>query len=309
MTNRTFWGLALAIAVYIAFGGIGTNSELIDVVFAQETTQIAYENVNDVSYYPEAVLENADDYQKSQCRLDVLYPKNSEKPFATIVWFHGGGLTGGGKYIPSAFKRLKAFQEGRLAIVAVGYRLSPKVPFPVFIEDAAASTTWVLRHIAEYGGDPNAVFVSGGSAGGYLTAMIGTYPKWLEANGADRRELAGLIPVSGQMTTHFHVKELLKYPGDQYNPVIDENAPLGGLSADYPPILFVLGDRSIEWKCRVEENELMCASLKALGAPLVEFSENEGFTHGISGMGDDIKPELLDTIDSFIVKALELKNK
>ncbi|MBR5759266.1 MAG: hypothetical protein IKX88_11790, partial [Thermoguttaceae bacterium] len=69
------------------------------------------------------------------------------------------------------------------------------------------------------------------------------------------------------------------------------------------------GDRSIEWKCRVEENELMCASLKALGAPLVEFSENEGFTHGISGMGDDIKPELLDTIDSFIVKALELKNK
>ena len=53
----------------------------------------------------------------------------------------------------------------------------------------------------------------------------------------------------------------------------------------------------------------MSASLKALGAPLVEFSENEGFTHGISGMGDDIKPELLDTIDSFIIKALELKTK
>lgn len=309
MTKRTFLGTILAIVFYIVSGQLGSNPERINLGFAQETTQVAYETVNNVPYYSDSVLENADEYQNSQCRLDILYPKNPEKPFATIVWFHGGGLTGGGKYIPSAFKRLKAFQEGRLAIVAVGYRLSPKVPFPVFIEDAAASTAWVLRHIADYGGDLNAVFVSGGSAGGYLTAMIGTYPKWLEANGADRRELAGLIPVSGQMTTHFHVKELLNYPGSQYNPVIDENAPLGGLSADYPPILFVMGDRKVEWKCRVEENELMSASLKALGAPLVEFSENEGFTHGISGMGDDIKPELLDTIDSFIIKALELKTK
>ena len=68
-----------------------------------------------------------------------------------------------------------------------------------------------------------------------------------------------------------------------------------------------LGDRKIEWKCRVEENELMAASLRALGAPLVEFSENAGFTHGISGMGDDIKPELLAEIDAFLDKALALK--
>ncbi len=309
MTGRSFARATLGLFFYCFVAGIGNNSVFNDGVLAQELAQVVYENVRDVSYYPDSVLENADDYLKAQCRLDIVYPNNPEKTFATIVWFHGGGLTGGQKYVPSAFRRLKAFREGRLAIVAVGYRLSPKVPFPVFIEDAAASVAWVLRHIAEVGGDPKSVFVSGGSAGGYLTAMIGTYPKWLEANGADPHELAGLIPVSGQMTTHFHVKELLNYAGSQYNPVIDENAPLGGLSEDYPPILFVTGDRKIEWKCRVEENELMSASLKSLGAPLVEFSENEGFTHGISGMGDDIKSELLDTIDSFIVKALELKNK
>jgi len=271
--------------------------------------QVEYARVDGVSYYSAEQLTNADDYQKSQCKLDILYPKNASAPFATLVWFHGGGLTGGGKYFPSALKRLPSFQAGRLAIIAVGYRLSPKVEFPGFIEDAAASVAWVLRHIGEYGGASDAVFVSGGSAGGYLTAMIGTYPKWLNQFGADRSELAGLIPVSGQMTTHFHVKELLKYPGDQYNPVIDENAPLGGLSADYPPTFFLLGDRKIEWKCRVEENELMYASLKALGAPLVEFSENEGFTHGISAMGDDIKPETLNEIDAFMKKALELKKK
>ncbi len=278
-------------------------------VVAQDVIeQVEYETVSNIAYYSDEQLKDAEDYQKTQCKLDILYPKTSQTPYATIIWFHGGGLTGGQKYFPSALKNLKAFKEGKLAIVAVGYRLSPKVAFPGFIEDAAASTTWVLRHIGEYGGDPSHVFVSGGSAGGYLTAMIGTYPKWLEACGGSRDELAGLIPVSGQMTTHFHVKELLKYPGEQYNPVIDENAPLGGLSADFPPIFFVMGDRKIEWKCRVEENELMYASLKVLGAPLVEFSENEGFTHGISGMGDDIKPELLEAIDSFMNKAIALKD-
>lgn len=308
---RAAFGAALVGAALWGISG-DFNAGLNSLVFAQESTASAgnqtaveFAEAKNVPYYSDEVLKDADDYQKSQCRVDILYPK---KPgFSTLVWFHGGGLTGGGKHIPSAFKRLKSFQEGRLAIVAVGYRLSPKVPFPVFIEDAAAATAWTLRNIGEYGGDPNAVFVSGGSAGGYLTAMIGAYPKWLNACGADRSELAGLLPVSGQMTTHFHVKELLKYPGDQYNPVIDANAPLGGLSKDFPPTMLILGDRKIEWKCRVEENELMAASLKALGAPLVEFSETAGFTHGISGMGDDIKPELLAEIDAFLDKALALK--
>ena len=279
------------------------------IAFCQENNQSAVEiaSASNVSYLSADEFEKADDYQKERCAFDIVYPKNPEKPFATIIWYHGGGLTGGQKHIPSAFKKLKLFREGRLAIIAVGYRLSPKVPFPVFIEDAAKSTSFILRHIREYGGDPDAVFVSGGSAGGYLSAMLAAYPKWLKAYGSDRSELAGFIPVSGQMTTHFHVKELLKYPGEQYNPVIDENAPLGGLSKDFPPILLFTGDRKVEWKCRVEENELMCASLKALGAPLAEFSENAGFTHGISGMGDDVKQEQLDVFDSFMEKALELK--
>lgn len=274
---------------------------------AQELTADDYAQAINVDYYADVESIERDEYVNERCRLDIIYPKNPQEPFATIIWFHGGGLTGGQKHIPSAFQRLKAYKEGRLAIIAAGYRLSPKVPFPVFIEDAAAATAWVLKHISEYGGDPRGVFVSGGSAGGYLTTMLTSYPKWLNACGADRSQLAGILPVSGQMTTHFHVKELLKYPGSQYNPVIDENAPLGGLSADYPPALFILGDRKVEWKCRVEENELMVASLRALGAPLVEFSENEGFTHGISGMGDDITKELIDEIDAFISRALEFK--
>lgn len=266
-----------------------------------------YERIDDVPYYSDIPSDSYDKYKETQCRLDTIYPKNRQKRFASVLWFHGGGLAGGRRYFPPAFKRLSSFRNGDLAIVAVDYRLSPNVAFPGFIEDAAAAVTWVLRHIEEYGGDPDKVFVSGGSAGAYLAAMIGAHPRWLAEFGADPHDLAGLIPVSGQMTTHFHVKELLGYQGSQFNPVIDANAPLGGLRKDFPPVFLITGDRKIEWLCRVEENELMAASLRALGAPLVLFSENEGFTHGISGMGDDITDELVERLDAFIRDAVEFK--
>lgn len=52
----------------------------------------------DIRYYADSV--NARDaYIASQCTLDLYYPKD-KKDFATIIWFHGGGLTGGRKEVP-----------------------------------------------------------------------------------------------------------------------------------------------------------------------------------------------------------------
>jgi acetyl esterase/lipase len=85
----------------------------------------------DIPYYSEAV-NKSDKYIDSQCTLDIYYPENS-KNFATIVWFHGGGLSGGSKEIPTALL------EKGFAVIGVGYRLSPKVKAPVYIEDAAAA--------------------------------------------------------------------------------------------------------------------------------------------------------------------------
>ena len=222
--------------------------------------------------------------------LDIYYPENTSA-FTTLVWYHGGGLTGGHKHIPESLK------EKGIAIVAVEYRLSPAVDFPVFIEDAAAAAVWVKRHIAEYGGDANRVFLAGGSAGGYLTAMIGMDPRWLKPYGMSSHDFAGLIPVSAQVTTHFHVKKLLGDQGEQYQPVIDQNAPLAHLSKTLPPILLIVGDRKVEWKARVEENELMYASLKALGHLQVFFHENMGFDHGISGLGRDCEEPAQQILD------------
>lgn len=252
------------------------------VVEAKDPTH--YVTKTDIPYGEATATERSDGAEtvvsRSECLLDIYYPEDTPG-FTTLVWFHGGGLTSGHRHIPEVLK------EKGIAIVAVEYRLSPAVDFPVFIEDAAAAAAWVKRHIVEYGGDSNRVFLAGGSAGGYLTAMVGMDPRWLEPYGMSGMDFAGLIPVSAQVTTHFHVKKLLGDQGDQYQPVIDRNAPLGHLSASLPPILLIVGDRKLEWKARVEENELMYASLKALGHSRVFFHENAGFDHGISGLGKD----------------------
>ena len=247
--------------------------------------------VTAISYYGEAALKNAGAYQKEQCKLDLAFPTN-RPGFATLVWFHGGGLTGGTRYFFDV-------KDPSIAVVGVDYRLSPKGELPSFLEDAAASTAWVIRNIEKYGGDPKKVFVAGHSAGGYLAAMIGMDPKWLAKEGISNRQLAGIIPISGQVSTHFHIKKLRgdTAPDLELRPLIDEYAPLYYVSKDLSPICLILGDRRIEWKGRVEENDLMAAVLRNLGHPHVEFYEMGGLNHlTIQEGGMLITPEFIKRV-------------
>ena len=258
---------------------------------AKEAPRISA-TVTDISYYDAAALKDADEYQKSQCKLDIEYPVG-EKGFATLVWFHGGGLSAGKREFPEL--------KGKgIALVPVSYRLAPPGNVPDFIEDAAAATAWTVKHIAEYGGDPKKVFVSGHSAGGYLTLMLGMDPKWLEPHGLSPADLAALIPVSAQVTTHFHVKELLGNTDDGLVPVIDQYSPLHFVSKDLPPMYVITGDRKIEWPSRVEENIFFVSTLKNLKHPSVEFHEMPGVDHG--GAGKAAAPLILEYMENKLGK-------
>lgn len=240
---------------------------------AKETPELV-RKVDGIAYHP--ADKKVDDPEK-RCFVDLRLPENA-KDFPTLVWFHGGGLTGGGRDFPK-------FEGAGVAFVSAGYRLSPQAKCPEFIEDAAAAVAWTLNHIAEYGGDPKKVFVGGHSAGGYLTLMVGMDPKWLAAHQLSNRQIAGLVPVSAQVTTHFHVKELRGNKEPAVKPVIDDFAPLEFVSKDLPPICLITGDRRIEWPCRVEENELLFATLRNLKHPDVEFHEIKGLDHGTVPQG------------------------
>src|SRR5690606_38619302 len=94
-----------------------------------------------------------------------------------------------------------------IAVIGVGYRLSPKVKAPSYIEDAAAAVAWAFKHIEQYGGNKKLIFLSGHSAGGYLTTMVTLDKHYLEKYQIDANSIAGLIPFSGQAITHFTVRQ------------------------------------------------------------------------------------------------------
>ncbi len=228
-----------------------------------------------IPYYSEAV-NHSDPYIKERCVLDIYYPENI-KGFATVVWFHGGGLTGGSKEIPEALK-----QKG-ICVIGVNYRLSPKVNAPKYIEDAAAAVAWVFRNIGQFGGDSSLIFVSGHSAGGYLTLMVGLDKKWLNADGIDANRIAGLIPFSGQTITHFTVRKERGIPETQ--PVIDEYAPLFHVRADAPPLLLITGDRELELLGRYEENAYLMRMMKIIGNKQTRLYELQGYGHNMTEPG------------------------
>lgn len=222
---------------------------------------------SDVPYYSEA-LRMGDPYLKERCVLDIYHPE-AAGGFSTVVWFHGGGLKNGGKSVPAGFK------EQGLAVVAVNYRLHPKVEAPVYIEDAAAAVAWVFAHAEDFGGDVTRIFVSGSSAGGYLTSMIGLDKRWLAVHGVDADRIAGLIPLAGQTLTHDTVRLERGIKG----PLLDELAPAHYVRSNAPPILLITGDRELEMAGRYEENAYLMRMLKVVGHPDVRLFELDGYGH------------------------------
>ena len=225
---------------------------------------------------------NLTDYMKERCRLDVYHPVGKEG-YPTIVWFHGGGLKAGNRSVPAALKK-----KG-VAVVSANYRLHPKVKSPVYIEDAAAAVAWAVNNIAKYGGSPSRIFVSGHSAGGYLTSMVGLDKRWLAKHDIDADQFAGLIPYSGHTITHFTVRSERGISGKQ--PIIDDMAPLYHVRKDCPPLLLITGGRELEMLGRYEENAYMWRMMQVVGHPDTTILELDGYNHG--QMAEPAHPLLL----------------
>jgi acetyl esterase/lipase len=215
------------------------------------------------------------DYERERCLLDLYLPDGASG-FPVVVWFHGGGLTAGNKDEKTQVDIARTLAARGIGVAAVGYRLSPQATYPAYIDDAAASVAWVLDHIADYRGDPQSVFVSGHSAGGYLVAMVGLDDQYLSAYGHRPGDLAGLMPISGQMVTHQTVRTERGLPADR--PIVDAAAPVYHVRADAPPILAVAGSEDLP--ARAAENIYFVAAMQAAGDQDVTFHEFEGRSHG-----------------------------
>lgn len=218
--------------------------------------------IKDISYYSKTKT----DYQEQRCKLDIYQPKSTSASPA-LIWFHGGGLKSNSKDKEDEVVLVaKHYMSKGITFIAVNYRLSPKVNFPLYVYDAAASIKWVIGNASSYNINKDKVFVGGHSAGGYLTFMATVEGEATKACGLKVNDIAGIIPISGQTVTHTTVKGETNSKGAV---VCDERAPLYHYKKMKRPMLLITADNDL--KMRIEENELLFSAIKKQSSGFSEF--------------------------------------
>lgn len=144
----------------------------------------------DVPYYQGA------DADPVKHMLDLYLPEGRD--FPVLFFIHGGAWRHGDKQNFGLYSTLGMFWARHgVGVVVPNYRLTPAVRHPAHIQDVARAFAWTRRHIAEYGGRPDEIFVGGHSAGGHLAALLATDDAYLRAEGMGTDAIRGVIPMSG----------------------------------------------------------------------------------------------------------------
>jgi len=203
------------------------------------------------------------EYANDRGKLDLYLPKG-RKNFPVMLFIHGGALMKGDK--ASVGPVSMRFATDGFGMVATNYRLSSdnakikKATYPDFIEDVAKAFSWVYDNIGKYGGDRKRIFVTGGSAGGHLTALLALDPSFLEAQGLSTKNIKGAIPISGLVdaSTAGEVRIAIQWHGDPE--IAKKGSPMTHVRKDAPPMLILVADN--ESQQRIDQNKKMYEALK-----------------------------------------------
>ncbi|HEY7772941.1 MAG TPA: alpha/beta hydrolase [Marinagarivorans sp.] len=133
--------------------------------------------------------------QGFELTLDIaqpIPPNAAPKAMPVLIIFHGGGWLLNDKSIMTDLANAIA-RRSNIVTVNVNYRLLGDVNNTTtanqMVEDAMGAVLWVKQHIAQYGGDPEKVAVTGDSAGGHLAAMVTLAGRNLSSHGFAKKPL------------------------------------------------------------------------------------------------------------------------
>ena len=194
-------------------------------------------------------------------RLDVYSPTTGAEPGAklpVVIQVHGGGWVIGDKR-EQGVPLLNHLAANGWVGFNVNYRLSPAVKSPAHLIDVKSAIAWVREHADEYGGDPDFICITGGSAGGHLVAMAALTQNDPEYQpGFEDRDTSvqaavpiygvyDLVDEAGNMMPGFRDTFIApvvvgrKYAADPE--AFERYSPLYRTSAAAPPMMMVAGSR------------------------------------------------------------------
>jgi acetyl esterase/lipase len=207
-------------------------------------------------------------------KLDVWTPRErSASPRPVIVFFYGGGWVAGDRGDYGFVGR--AFAAQGFVVVIPDYRLVPNVRFPTFVEDGARAVRWTRDHIAQFGGDPGRINISGHSAGSYIGAMLSLDRHFLNDAGVDPSVVRAAALLSGPYDFYPFTEQRGRDALGQW-PRPLETQPIHFVRRDAPPMLLMHG--TADTVVRPRNSERLAAALTKAGAT-VELNLYPGKSH------------------------------
>jgi acetyl esterase/lipase len=180
--------------------------------------------------------------------LDVWRPAGGVQGAPVLLQIHGGAWFMGSKRAQGRPILTRMARAGWVC-VAINYRLSPGVRFPAHLVDCKLALKWIREHIAEYGGDPSRVVVTGGSAGGHLAALLAVTqndPQFQPGFESADTSVLGAASIYGP----FDIDAVLEHTGPRlriwakkliFDGKSKEASPITWVRPGLPPMLVVQG--------------------------------------------------------------------
>jgi acetyl esterase/lipase len=243
-------------------------------------------------------------------RLD-LYRRTGpagSKPAPVLLYFHGGTWVMGDKR-EQGIPMLEHLAERGYVCVTANYALSPKARWPRHVIDCKLALAWVKQHIGDYGGDPSLVFVSGGSAGGHLAALLALTandPEWQPGFENEDTAVVGCVPLYGV----YDFVDPDKVANANLAPILERYvfehpsaeafaaaSPILRIDDSAPPFFLVHGRNDV--LVPVQSARAFVAALRARSAQPVAYAELPLAQHGFDTFWSPRTVHFVHALESF----------
>lgn len=257
-----------------------------------------------------------DDDDPAQC-VDV-YLAESDEPVPAMIYIHGGGWRAGSKKsVPPWLRRLVA--AGEASVVSVEYRFTNAATHPAQVNDCLRAVQFVRHNAEKWNIDPERLGVTGGSAGGHLTAYVTLHDDIADSNSDDpvarlSSRVACGVSFAGptdwtllKTIPHGHpaYRQLLGYdPGtafDKLKPeLVTDVSPISFATEDDPPLMQVHGDKDVIVPVQHARQLHARLTAKKTTSELVIIPDGR---HNVAGAGDSVSGRALEFVRKHLLQA------